>query len=64
MVDNAVRTILCLSSYFKGNRFLQRCKREGCRVYLLTVVERRDAPWRVTTSTMFFSCRPLPTSAA
>ncbi len=45
MSQTAQRTVLCLSSYFKGNRFIQRCKREGCRVYLLTVVERRDAPW-------------------
>jgi hypothetical protein len=37
--------ILCFSSYFKGNRFLQRCKREGCRVLLVTVESRLGEPW-------------------
>jgi ATP-grasp N-terminal domain len=39
------RTVLCLSSYFKGNRFLQACKREGCAVYLLTVEKHLASPW-------------------
>jgi hypothetical protein len=38
-------TILCISSYFKGNRFLGRAKREGARVFLLTLASLRDAPW-------------------
>lgn len=38
-------TILCLASYFKGGRFLQRCKREGCRVYLLTITPLLNEPW-------------------
>jgi hypothetical protein len=38
-------TILCISSWFKGNRFLQRAKREGVRVLLLTVESLRHAPW-------------------
>ncbi len=38
-------TVLCLSSYFKGNRFLQRARREGARVFLLTVEELRHSPW-------------------
>jgi glutathione synthase/RimK-type ligase-like ATP-grasp enzyme len=39
------RSILCISSYFKGNRFLQRAKREGARVFLLTAQSLRDSPW-------------------
>jgi hypothetical protein len=39
------RAVLCLSSYFKGNRFLQRCRRDGCPVYLLTLDKLRDAAW-------------------
>src|SRR4051794_21675957 len=39
------RTLLCLTSYFKGNRFLQRAKREGCRVFLLTLEGLRSSPW-------------------
>ncbi len=38
-------TIVCVSSYFKGNRFLQRCKQEGCHVILLTVEATREKPW-------------------
>lgn len=39
------RTILCISSYFKGNRFLQRARRDAARVYLLTLESLRDLPW-------------------
>ncbi|HEU4408177.1 MAG TPA: hypothetical protein VFS43_23140 [Polyangiaceae bacterium] len=38
-------TILCLSSYFKGNRFLETCKREGARVILLVRQDVLDKPW-------------------
>jgi hypothetical protein len=38
-------TILCISSYFKGNRFLRSAKRLGARVYLLTVESLRTAAW-------------------
>jgi len=38
-------TILCLSSYFKGNRFLETCKREGCRVILLVRETVLAEPW-------------------
>jgi len=38
-------TILCVSSYFKGNRFIETCKREGCRTLLLTVEKRLGDPW-------------------
>ena len=38
-------TILCLGSYFKGNEFLRECKRQGCRVILITVEKLRDAAW-------------------
>jgi hypothetical protein len=38
-------TVLALASYFKGNRFLERCKQEGCTVYLLTVESALGEPW-------------------
>jgi hypothetical protein len=41
----AGQTVLCISSYFKGNRFLQRAKREGARVFLLTLQSLREAAW-------------------
>lgn len=38
-------TFLVLASYFKGNRFLERLKAEGCTVYLLTVESALGEPW-------------------
>jgi biotin carboxylase len=38
-------TVLCLASYEKGFAFLRECKREGCRVLLLTLEKLGDAPW-------------------
>jgi biotin carboxylase len=38
-------TFFCLASYFKGNRFLERLKAEGCPVYLLTVESALQEPW-------------------
>src|SRR6202158_5316831 len=38
-------TILCVSSYEKGQEFLRTCKAMGCRVLLLTVEKLRDAAW-------------------
>ena len=39
------KTILAITSYFKGNRFLRRARREGARVFLLTVESLRESPW-------------------
>ena len=38
-------TILCLSSYEKGQEFIRTCKAIGCRVLLLTVEKLRHADW-------------------
>jgi hypothetical protein len=38
-------TVLCLASYFKGNRFLERLHAEGCAVYLLTVESVLQEKW-------------------
>ena len=37
--------ILCLSSFFKGNDFLDQCKRERAHVVLLTVENILKKPW-------------------
>jgi hypothetical protein len=37
-------TILCITSYEKGQEFLRACKGQGCRVLLLTVEKFRDGP--------------------
>lgn len=38
-------TILAISSYFKGDAFLRQCKREGCRVFLLTEEKLAHENW-------------------
>jgi biotin carboxylase len=38
-------TIVCISSYEKGQEFLRTCKEQGCRVVLLTVEKLRNANW-------------------
>lgn len=38
-------TILCITTYEKGQEFMRECKRQGCRVILLTAEKLRDADW-------------------
>jgi hypothetical protein len=38
-------TVLCIASYYKGDRFLIRAKQEGCRVLLLTSEKFLNDPW-------------------
>ncbi len=38
-------TVLCLASYFKGLDFIRECRRQGCRVLLLTSHSLADEPW-------------------
>jgi len=56
-------TILCVSSYEKGQEFLRTCKRIGCRVLLLTVEKLRNGDWpRDAIDEMFFMPEDLPLS--
>jgi biotin carboxylase len=53
-------TILCLASYVKGHEFLRECKRQGCRVLLVTLDKHRDADWpRESIDERFLSPRAL-----
>jgi biotin carboxylase len=45
MPEGRPLTILCISSYEKGQEFIRACKEQGCRVLLLTVEKLRDADW-------------------
>lgn len=45
MSSQKPRAILCLASHFKGNRFLERCKREGVSVVLLTKQSLLGEAW-------------------
>ena len=54
-------TILCVSSYEKGQEFLRTCKNSGCTVYLLTTEKLRNANWpRDFIDEMFFMPDELP----
>ena len=39
------KTVLCISSYEKGQEFISECKRQGCHVILLTVTALEQANW-------------------
>ena len=45
MSETSPLTILCVATYEKGQEFLRECKRQGCRVLLLTTDTLRDADW-------------------
>jgi biotin carboxylase len=45
MQEGRPLTILCVSSYEKGQEFIRTCKALGCRVLLLTVEKLRHAAW-------------------
>jgi len=54
-------TILCVSSYEKGQEFLRTAKALGCRVLLLTVEKFRNGDWpRDSIDEMFFMPEELP----
>jgi biotin carboxylase len=38
-------TVLCLASYFKGEEFFRECRRQGCRVLLVTVEKLSGEEW-------------------
>ena len=44
-MDTRPPTILCVASYYKGNEFIRECKRQGCRVLLLTREKLKDSGW-------------------
>jgi biotin carboxylase len=61
MSESRPLTILCVSSYEKGQEFLRTCKAIGCRVLLLTVEKLRDADWpHECIDEMFFMPEELP----
>jgi biotin carboxylase len=45
MPDPRPLTILCITTYEKGQEFMRECKRQGWRVLLLTAEKLRDAAW-------------------
>jgi len=53
--DAGPLTVLCMSTYEKGQAFIRECKAQGCRVLLLTLDKLRDAnwPWEAIDETFF-----------
>ena len=45
MPESTAPTILCITTYEKGQEFMRECKRQGCSVILLTAEKLRDADW-------------------
>ena len=54
-------TFLCITTYEKGQEFMRECKRQGCRVYLLTAETLRNADWpRESLDDIFYIPAELP----
>ena len=45
MPESLPLTLLCITTYEKGQDFMRECKRQGCKVLLLTAEKLRDADW-------------------
>ena len=45
MPEKRALTFLCITTYEKGQEFMRECKRQGCRVLLLTAEKLRNADW-------------------
>ncbi|HEX5707924.1 MAG TPA: hypothetical protein VFX96_11545 [Pyrinomonadaceae bacterium] len=54
MSEKRPLTILCIATFEKGQEFLRECKRQGCRVLLLTRQKLADADWPRESVDEFF----------
>jgi len=56
-------TVLCIATYRKGDEFLKECRRQGCRVLLLTDETLRDSDWpREAIDAFYYVRRDMPES--
>jgi biotin carboxylase len=63
MSESMAPTVLCITTYEKGQEFMRECKRMGCRVLLLTAEKLRDADWpRESLDDTFYLPEALPLS--
>lgn len=61
MPDARPRTILCITTYEKGQEFMRQCHRQGWRVLLLTAEKLRDADWpREVLADTFYLPEEIP----
>lgn len=64
LTDARPLTILCITSYEKGQEFLRTSKELGCRVLLLTVEKWRGGAWPAeAVDELFFMPEDLPVQA-
>jgi biotin carboxylase len=53
--------MFCIATYRKGDEFLRQCRRDGCRVLLLTDEKLRDSDWpRDAIDDVFYIRRDMP----
>jgi biotin carboxylase len=61
MPETRPLTVLCITTYEKGQEFMRECKRQGCRVFLLTAEKLRNADWpRESLDDTFYLPADLP----
>jgi biotin carboxylase len=61
MPDPRPLTFLCITTYEKGQEFMRECKRQGCRVLLLTAEKLKNADWpRESLDEAFYIPTDLP----
>jgi biotin carboxylase len=61
MPESRPLTLLCITTYEKGQDFMRECKRHGCHVLLLTAEKLRDADWpRESLDDTFYLPAELP----
>ena len=61
MAEAAPLTFLCITTYEKGQELMRECKRQGCRVLLLTAETLRNADWpRESIEDIFYIPADLP----
>jgi len=53
-------TFLCITTYEKGQEFMRECKRQGCRVLLLTAEKLRNADWPESLDDTFYLPADIP----
>ncbi|HYN85868.1 MAG TPA: hypothetical protein VER32_11490 [Pyrinomonadaceae bacterium] len=54
MTEKRPLTVFCIATFEKGQEFLRECKRQGCRVLLLTRQKLADADWPRESIDEFF----------
>ncbi|HEX8685674.1 MAG TPA: hypothetical protein VF654_04205, partial [Pyrinomonadaceae bacterium] len=54
MAEKRPLTVLCIATYEKGQEFMRECKRQGCRVLVVTMEKLRDADWPRESVDEFF----------